>query len=318
MFLGTAADLMEVARKGLKVNFKVLGSVMTLIDVPSMGIDAQGILGIASVEARVNATDSSKDTNTSSSAVDARTGLVTGTNVKVNDVGEVVDTDYAYTNSKTISIGDVKITAGSVKVKLNGKEIKVISDAKIDFDATDKTDEVKLVLTGTTYTLVFESPVIDDKDLETAAATAKMNEAVTIEFKRTERLITQTELTSFPINEDVYTELNGKEVSLAKALYRGSYFFVRTNTENEIIYVDAFYKDAVCKIDKIDKDNLSISGMKFGNKAFTDVVKLSPDALISDANGNLITIQQALKAAKVIISTDPAFGYEVISIQVVE
>jgi len=320
--LGTAADLMEVARKGLKATLKVNGKIATLVDIPSIGINTEGNVGIGVVESRTTVSDSPKLKNVAvtknTASYDERTGFVNAGVIKVEDKANVQETSFTYVDATNIELGELQITtAASLKIKLNDKDLKVISDEKQAFDPANKADEVKLKYDAKTYvtSLEFESAITDNADFTQEDA----EKIIALSFDKKEYIATVNDLSSFPINEDVYAELNGKEVTLAKALYRGNRFALTTNTTGEIIYVDAFYKDTVCKLGTVDKNNnLTISVMKFGNIAFSDVVKISTDTIVTDATGKTITIATALKAKKVIISTDPAANYTVVSIQVVE
>ena len=141
-----------------------------------------------------------------------------------------------------------------------------------------------------------------------------------LSFSKKEYNVTMSEMSAFPIHEDVYSELNGSEVTLAKALHRGNYFLYRTNTNGEVIYIDAMYKDFECKVTAYDSKTrmLTITGYKFGNISFTETVKFAGDGTVSNAAGAGVGIAEAVKAARVLITTEAEAGYGVVSIQILK
>ena len=321
--LGADADFEEVAKKGLKVNLKVLGNVATSIVVPAGGAEGQGIFGLTVVEARENVTDSPNSSRPVTVAVDGRTGLVNATNTKVENKEDAEETTFSYKTATGVELGELQATAGTLKVKLNGKALKVIEDEKIEFDPADKADEVKLVYNAKTFvsSLVFEAPIMEEKaGVPLSEKQEAAEQILEISFSKKEYKVTMSEMSSFPIHEDVYAELNGREVTLAKALHRGNYFLYRNNTDGEVIYIDAMYKDFECKLTAYNSKTkmLTITGYKFGNVSFTDTVKLSDDVVISTANGSPTGMVSALKAAKVKITTEAEAGYEVVSIELLK
>lgn len=300
-FMEEEAYHLDVVKKGLKVQFKALGDRLTHMEVPDEGLQSQGVLGLHISDTRENITDSP--------IVPAASPVLA---VVHKEAGEETDTSYVYKDTKTLNIGDVVIVPDSLSVSLNGKQLKVI-EGKTEFDKSVEGDEVKLVLNKTFYSLEFEKPFA-----EKAPTQEELEKMLKVTYRKKIFYLTTTEITNFPINEDVYVELNGQETSFIKALNRGTYAFIRTNLDGEIIYIDAFYKDLVCRVDKIEYDKITFSVVRNEKTAFTDTLRIAYSATIRDEKGASLDYTKIQPGTMIKISVDPYENYKIIDIAVMQ
>lgn len=329
--MGNPVEFMEVAMKGLKITYKVQmingkPKHITYMDVPAPGLDGEGYLsaGINSLyekkerlleagyvpfnvclnNIRTNITDSSLAANKTTGEPNETTGVLNPSIVDVKEIEPEEDTAYVYDSEKRVDLGDINIIKDSLKVTLNGKELKVI-DSKAEFNATTLGDEVKLNLDKTFYYLEFEQDLPKDN----------LEEALVISFKKSIYKVTSSEFTTYNVNDDVYTELNGMEVSLAKALNRANYAFITTNGMSEIIYINAFYKNLEAEVVSVVDNKIGFKGYKFGKAAFEDALFLSEDVQVMNAKGEALTIDDVMPGDVIKITVDPASRYQVILIE---
>jgi hypothetical protein len=305
-------NLMDVAQKGIKVNFKSSGSKLTYINIPNIGAEMQGIAKIAVSDVRVNPTDSALSADSTTAAVDAA-GVVTQTTVSRVKKLDFKDCDeYVYDDEKNLTLGDLVLDLPSVKVTLNGKALKVISDGKTEFDPAVVGDEVKLVATKTLYTMVFEAAITDNKE----AVQEDIEKILKVTYKKQWYEIATTETNFLPVDNDVVIELNGKEVPLIKALNMGNYWFVRTNPEGNVIHADSFYRDIDAVFTGLSKTQIKVNIIKNGLVVGSDILTPSAGLTILAANGSEITAKDLKVNDKLVLTTEPADGHKVTFIQV--
>lgn len=329
--IGNPIEFTEVAMKGLKITYKVLlinnePAYITYMDIPVPGLEGEGYLslGINSLyinkarlliggyvpfniclnNIRTNITDSSLAANSTTENLDKDSGAISPVVVKVDVSGEEEDSSYVQKTETRLNIGDVNIVNGSVKVVLNNKELKVIYNNS-EFDAKDKADEVKLMKDKTFYYLLFEAPLPEEN----------LEDVLEITYKKMLYTVSTSELTTYNVDDDVYVELNGEEVTLAKALNRGTYAFVTTNSMSEIIYINAFYRNLEAEITEINGNEITINGYKFGKPAFEDKLIISDDVEVIDSKGESFTFDNIKVGDIVKLTVDPELEYQVILIE---
>jgi hypothetical protein len=317
---GAPADLMETAKKGLKVQYKVQlskgkpTSTITYLDIPSVGNEYVGLVSLGVTDTRTTIADSNAF-SPSTSTYNSITGLIDGIYYSSQENPAETEGVYVFDKPNQVSLGFINLVKESVKITLNGKDIKVI-DEKANFDAATVGDEAKLIGTpgktttgvpGINYTIVFEAPITD----KTSLTQEEADQILKVIFQKKPYTLTEMDLYSSQINEDVYSELNGKEVPLAKAMYRGNCAIVRSNAALEIIYVGAYYSDLKCKIVSINGNNITIDVLKNDTVAFRDTLVLSSTLEVFDKNG-VESSKSALSANDLIkLTVDPYENYNV-------
>ena len=304
-------DFMDVARKGIMVNFKNSGSKLTYINIPNIGAEMQGIAKIAVSDVRINATDSALSADSTNAAVDAA-GVVTQTTVGRVKKLDFKDCDeFVYDDETNLTLGDLVLELPSVKVTLNGKDLKVISDGKTEFDPAVVGDEVKLVATKTLYTMVFEAAITDNKTAEQA----DIEKILKVTYKKQWFEIATTETNFLPVDNNAVIELNGKEVTLIKAMNMGNYWFVRTNPEGNVIHADSFYRDIEAVFTGLSKTQIKVNIIKNGVVVGSDILTPSAGLTILSADGSEITVKDLKVNDKLTLTTEPADGHKVTFIQ---
>jgi hypothetical protein len=306
--MGEEADLMDVAKKGLKVQYKVMlkdgvPTSVTYLDIPGVGNIYVGIPG-TSINFEQDLVYTSEVTSTAavtrnpSGLFDASQSTVAAT--------EKEYTDYVVqTKGSVLFIGAYSIVDNSIKLLIDGKEIKII---KGNFDNTVQGDEAAL-----SFTSLKEAKLT----LETPLTTEQQNDLanrVKLTYKVKEFTAKKQDITNLIVNEDVIAELNGKEVSYVKAMYRGNYVEVTANDKMEIVYIDAYYKDLNCILDSIVGNKLKVTVIKNGNNAFTDTLTINSGCTFTDGDGNEISSSSLKKGDKIQISTSEDLNFDVLEI----
>ncbi|KRQ87314.1 hypothetical protein ABG79_00652 [Caloramator mitchellensis] len=314
--LGNTVDFSETIKKGLKVKFKLAlkGNVpqyISYLDIPTPGIEGRGTLGLEVNDIRQNETDDPVAPTVAAPKLDSRTNLVSGALANVKELQAVDETSFIYVNNKRLGLGQIEVLQDTIKLTVNGKDIKVIASDK-EFDKTAPDDEAKLVKEKNNYYIDFEKD-FTDKDL----TDEEVNNLIKISYQKKMYQIDAVEFNAFPISEDCYVELNGKETTLQKAIYRGTYAYVRTNLDGEIIYIDAFYNDVPARIVEVNnaKKTIKVAIYKYGKIAFEDTLVVSDAAAIKNKNGEFIRLIDLVPSDKIIFTVDPLEGYKVISIE---
>lgn len=305
-------DLMDVAKKGIKVEFKNSGSKLTYINVPNIGAEMQGVAKVAVSDVRVNPTDSALSAESTTAVVDAVTGEVTQTTVtRVKKLAFVDCDEFVFDDEKNLTLGDLVIDLASVKVTLNGKALKVITDGKTDFDPAVVGDEVKLIADKTLYTMEFEAAITDKTD----ATQEDIEKILKVFYKKQTFEIATTETNFLAVDNGAVIELNGKEVPLNKAMNMGNYWFVRTNPDGDVIHVDAFYREVNAVFTGLSKTQLKVNILKNGKVVGSDILTPSAGLTILAADGKEISVKDLKVNDKLTLTTEPADGYKVTFIQ---
>jgi hypothetical protein len=339
--LGNIVNLMDVAKKGLKLNYKVkhvdgkATNLLTYIDVAAPGLEGEGFLTlpISSIASdlmkltsgayvglnvclnnvRATITDSALASPTDLKAEKAiKVDAAGNINMSIADVKELnpeEDTAYQYDNAENINLGDINIVKDSLVVTVNRQKLKVI-DGAAAFDTKDPADEVKLVLTKTFYSLEFEAAIAEKEP----ATQEELDKILSISYTKNMYKIITSEMTAYRVNDDVYCELNGKETTLAKALNRGNYAFILTNTDGELIYINAFYRDLECEVVSKGGNNITVKVSKPGLTPYNDTLVMSSDVLFVNAQDEEISSSSINSGDKVVLTTDPEQGYMVVKI----
>lgn len=305
-------DLMDIAKKGLKVTFRANKSTLTYINIPNMGAEIQGAPRIAVSDLRINITESTAS-NKETASIDSKTNeVLTHISTVVKEIGEAEDNVYVYYNdgeSEIVDLGDKVIVEGSIKVNLNGKELKVIGE-KDEFDAAVTDDEVKFAIVDGYASLLFEAKITDNKD----AAQADIEKILKVNYKKKMFEIYTTETNFFNVNSEAIIELNGKIVPLNEALAMSNASLVRTNPEGELIHLDAFYKEVAAKLVKVEKNQITVNTIKNGMVSGQEVLELAEGVTISDKDGTPIELKDLKANDDIFITTEPAEEYKVTSI----
>lgn len=337
--LGNQVELMDVAKKGSRITYKIkyldgkATNILTYIDVAAPGLEGEGyvtmpvsgialdlmkltkganvVFNVCLNNIRTNITDSSLAVPTDLKAENAiktdAAGNIVMTIADVEELTEEADTAYQYEDTQHINLGDINIIKDSLEVTVNGNKLKVIEG---DFNGGNPADEVKLVLDKTFYSLEFEAPIAE-KEPDTQE---ELDKILSISYKKKIYQITTSEMTAYRVNEDIYAELNGKEVTLAKALNSGNYAFVLTNTDGELIYLNSFYKGQECEVASKAGSKITIKVSKPGMTPYTEVLEMSPDVLVKNAQDEEISASSLNAGDQIFITTDPELGYKVVEI----
>lgn len=307
-------DLLDVAKKGLKVTFRTSDNKLTYINISNMGAELQGAPRIAVSDLRINTTDSPTAPKETAS-IDSKTNEVLNhisTVVKelpiVEDTGFTAGDDMGYEGNEA-DLGDKEIIPGSLVVTLNGKELKII-DAKAEFDPAVVGDEVKFERVGLSNMLTFETNIIDKETVNYA----DVEKVLKVSYKKKMFEIYTTETNFLPVNNEAIIELNGKVVPLSKAMAYCNASLVRTNPEGEVIHLDAFYKDVTGRFSKLNKDQLTVNIVKNGRIIGQDIVTLSEAVTVYDKDGSLLTVSDLKVGDDIYVTTEPAEDYKVTSI----
>lgn len=295
---------LDVANKAVSAKFTATGTKLTSIDFGQIGDQGEGALAATSTYVRFLKTDSN---------LPAAGNTAVTTNVK-KEIGKETDTDYTYgeDGDNVIALGSVDIILGTVKVSLNDKDLKVI-DEKAQFDKTVVGDEVQLYIDPddqNMYKLRFEKPIFDNANTTQEDA----QKVLKVSYDKKMYSLTSTDVNTFTFDENVYSELNGKEVTLPQALNRGNYAYYVLSTNGSILYVNAFYKNLACKVESVDGNKITFSVNVKGKTPFKDTLEVTDDANIHDATGAPITLGSLKAGDAITVTTDPDNGYSVIEI----
>lgn len=295
------STLTDAAYKGTKVTFKASGNAVTELNFAEIGEQHQGLMNVAVTYPREMMTDTSTELYYNKK--------ITAQATK-EEAGEESDNSFAFRDNKTVDLGAVELIPNSLKVSVDGKELKVIYDEKTEFENTVVGDEVKI-----SYDTEDENQVVLNFEKEftadTAATQADAEKIIKVDYKKKIFKVYIEELYKFILDEDVYVELNGIETTLVKAMNRATYAYYVLNPQGRIIYINSFYQELECAIDSINGDTISISVNSDARTPFKDTLKLSPSLSI---NGGSLSVND-LKAGDIIkLTVDPYSGYQVTSI----
>lgn len=319
---GDSVLFADVVRKGLKVSFKYMSNnnALTAIEIPGFGSENQGDLKLKSVDINVALTDSTIPV----SAPKVTPSFFSSSRSQVREAaGEEESDSYVFSNDPdsgygsgldVVDLGLIDVVPESIKITLDGKEIKVLTDAKAEFDNKVVGDEAKFFVNEDGIAQIkFEVKLYEDAKNYTIE---DLEKRLQISFKKKMYKITTYEITDFPFSEDVVCELNGKPVSLAKALNRSNYSNFTTNLDGEIIYVDAFYKALTCKVVSIKGNAITIA--KLVNDAdpasqvkWTETLTLSTGLTVQDSNGTPISLENVKAGDMIKVTVEAADGYKV-------
>lgn len=305
-------DLMDIAKKGLKATFKADNNNLIYINIPNMGAEIQGTPRVAVSDLRINTTESKAD-NKETASIDSKTNeVLTHISTVVKEIGETEDSVYVYYNEEGkeyIDLGDKVIIEGSIKVNLNGKDLKVIGE-KDEFNSAAPDDEVKFAIVDGYSNLLFEGKITDNKD----AAQADIEKILKVSYKKKMFEVYTTETNFLNVNSEAIIELNGKIVPLDKALAMSNASLIRTNPDGELIHLDAFYKGVNAEFLNLNKNEITVNVIKNGKIVGQEVLTLAEGVTVSDKDGAPIELKDLKVNDNILITTEPAEGYSITSI----
>ncbi|HCJ56321.1 MAG TPA: hypothetical protein DHV55_02245 [Clostridiaceae bacterium] len=305
-------DLMDIAKKGLKATFKADNNNLIYINIPNMGAEIQGTPRVAVSDLRINTTESKAD-NKETASIDSKTNeVLTHISTVVKEIGETEDSVYVYYNEEGkeyIDLGDKVIIEGSIKVNLNGKDLKVIGE-KDEFNSAAPDDEVKFAIVDGYSNLLFEGKITDNKD----AAQADIEKILKVSYKKKMFEVYTTETNFLNVNSEAIIELNGKIVPLDKALAMSNASLIRTNPDGELIHLDAFYKGVNAEFLNLNKNEITVNVIKNGKIVGQEVLTLAEGVTVSDKDGAPIELKDLKANDNILITTEPAEGYSITSI----
>ncbi|MHB1392168.1 MAG: hypothetical protein ACYCYE_03650 [Clostridia bacterium] len=296
-------DILEAARKGMTVEFKKSGSKATEIKIPNYGFENSGVLSFSLIDTRENTTDSSRKSGESKSETKE-------TRIKFEEIGEEESNRIAYWGElNKIVLGNITLVPETLKVVLNGNALKVI-DAKAEFDAKVVGDEVKLTTQAddpTALELLFEKNFSED----TSITQDKIQEFLSVTYKvKLYKQIT-TDIYNFPISENVVVDLNGKPSTLIKALNWSTSSYITTNTDGEVIHIDAIFDNFKGIVDGVKNGKISVSVVRNNKVVMADTLELSPGVTVYAADGSVIDIAAIKVKDEIKLSVNPFDAYKV-------
>ncbi len=292
--------IMEAAKKGAKANITLSGTKLIAIDFGEIGEQQQGAMELTTTYTR----SMTSDTNTD----------VTFKNSTKEEIGEEEDSVFGYDPSERnkVTIGSVAIIPETLKVVLNGKELKVVKeDGKLD--PTTKGDEVQIIKDpddNNRLYLQFEADLTEDATL----GQEDIEKILSVTYKKKIFKLTTAEIFKYSVDEDVYVEVNGKESTLPKALNRSSYAYLVLSPLGNIIYIDSFYKDLESSVKSISGDTLNIGVAAKGRTPFTDTLKISEAVTVQAEKGDALEMSDIKAGDTILVTVDPYEDYKVISI----
>ena len=293
---GMPSILSNAAYKGVKVQFKASGQKAAELNFSEIGDQHQGYMTMAVIYPREMITDTNTDLYYSPAI---STASKTETGVEDESI-------YTVRDSKTIDLGSIDLVKDSLKVVLNGKELKLIYDEAVQFDKSADNDEVKI-----SYDTESENELLLNFEKEISGKTEDIEKILKINYKKKMYKISVKELYNFILDENVHVELNGVETSVPKAMNRSTYAYYILNPEGRIIYINSFYQDLECVIDSINGNKISISVNISDRTPFKDTVELSPSVSI---NGGALSVNDLKVKDAIKLTIDPYDAYRVTSI----
>lgn len=305
--LGQAVPWLDAARKGLAVTLTAKAGVASAVDLPAYGLEARGLAVatadptvLAITDTRVNLTDSALAAP--AEAKDA-TGRVTS-KTTIKEVEAADDDVWARADAKKLNIGNVFVVEGSAKVKLNGKDLKVVyaKDGAGKFEG-DPGSSCIFDFTKNFATIQFDVELGADYD-----AVAKVVQA-SWKKKMFEQTVAETVYKK--VDPKAVVEFQGKPASLDVALRDANYVLFRCNVDDAIIHLDAYLVAREVLVTSSSAKELKVEFPSAAPKPAKGAVALSAGATLSDARGGPIDYK-ALKGKKALVTTEPADGYRAI------
>lgn len=290
---GMDADFAGTINKGLVITYTVAGGMIKAMDIPSYGIQTQGeimsapavsqygfltALNLQSIDTRINTTDSN--------LLPANNATTTFT-TKV--IGEEADEDGMVRTSDTvITFPDAEIVAGSAVVTFDGKAMATPADYVVKLEPKKN------------GTITFTKAI-------PAADFAKIK----VTYKKVITEITGKETSRYPYAKDMLIELNGKEVPV---IIDGVNAFVNTNLAGQVCYVNSYYKDQKMVFYGMHGTRMVVGLLKGDTVLLVDRLTVSPDASVMDANGDMVALSSLKGNTRILLTTDPDLGFQVVSV----
>ncbi len=301
---GMEAVYADTISKGRMITFSATAGTIKMVDIPGLGLQGQGV-----VTSKPVITEAGLFLNNAVSLVDTRVG-VTFSNIIPKDsattkyaavvTGEEANDDFDLAaDFKSATLDDTDVIAGSAVVTIDGKALKVVTDA---FTATAIGDEAKLVKTGTKASIEFE-----------AALTEAQQKSLAISYKRSVRTITAVETSIFKATNTTIIELNGHVMPF---VIDGVSAFVDADLAGNTIYINSFYKNQDMKFLGTYGNRAVVALMRGDAVVLYDSIEIADSATISDAAGEPIEVAKIKTGTMIKLTVDPATGYQVVEMTV--
>jgi hypothetical protein len=298
---------LDAARKGLAVTLTAKAGTASAVDLPAYGLEARGvgfatedptILGVTDL--RVNLTDSALAAP--AEIKDAAGRVVSKTTVK--EVEPADDEVWARADAKKLNLGNVVVVEGSVKVSLNGKELKVIyaADGAGKFEG-DPGSSCIVDNTKKYVTIQFDVEIGADYDAANAAVKASWKK------KMFEQSVAETIYKK--IDPKAVFEFQGKSATLETVLRDANYMLIRCSVSDAIIHVDSYLVAREVLVSSASAKELKVQYPSAAKKPDAGTIGLSSGVTLADAKGGPVD-PKALKGKTVLVTTEPADGYRAI------
>lgn len=290
----SAAKFADAVNKGTTVKFKVSGKKATELNFTEIGDQYKGTFTVANGEVAITLTrEMTTDTNNDYSS--SKTSTATK-----EEIGKETDTAFVVRDDKTVDIGAVALVDNSLKVVDGDKELKVLTDAKAEFDKTVEGDEVKITI-----------DTEDENQVVLNFEKAYKADGLKVSYEKKIYKVVIADNFKFPLDKNAVIDVNGKEVKLQTAINNSTYAYFILSPDNKIIYMNSFYQNLSCKVDAIKGNTISISAAPEGKAAFKDTLTLSSALSI---NGGALTLKDLKAGDNIELTVDPFGAFQVVSI----
>lgn len=291
---GMETDFASAINKGIVITYKAANGMLVSADIPSYGLQTQGEImaiptvsqygfltsfNLQSVDTRVNTTDSF--TIPKDNASTKFTAVVVGEEADEGGLTRGAD-------GLTFTFPEAEIVAKSVVVTYDGKAMATPAD----------------------YTVKKEDGKVGTITFTKAIAEADVDKLV-VKYNKVIREVTAKETSRFPFAKDLLIELNGKEMPM---VVDGVNAFVNTNLAGEVAYINSYYKNQPMIFYGMQGTRMVVGLLKGETVVMVDRLTVNPEATIFNAAGDEVKLSALKGNTKILLTTDPDYGYQVVSV----